>query len=510
MPKIHPPFQWLNRYGNWLSVSALLVIAAVFRLFELASLPPGLYSGEAAVGLDALNLANHGVLPGLTAANQYAPLWVWLQAIPVKLLGHTALALRLWPALLGIVAVWLTWLWARDWFDRRIAWIAAFLVAVTPWAVTLTRNALPVALILCLVPLTLWVATWAYHRATLGWYLGLAAVLLADVLAGPLGWLLAAATIVLAMVRLIQGKALLVWTQARLGGLIGLLVVLAVGVASIALSWGQLRHLPAAEGLTAKLTALSNGLVGTLTMFNLHGDENFRHNFAGQPLLNAFVGLMLIAGLLVSISRLSQRRYRVLLILTGVLLLPAILSTIDVPNAAHAAAALPLVMVLAAVGVSYMLELWYATFPINSAARSTGQAVIILLLALTAFQGYAQYFRAWAGSSETYAAYNEGAVGAAGFLKSDHSKGQRYLVATADELQIPAYLDAGISYVPLKPGQVAGVPINQGTPKLFIITAAARDEAARNLSLKFPGGKLRPYLSSFNNSEIYYAYEVAQ
>jgi hypothetical protein len=235
-----------------------------------------------------------------------------------------------------------------------------------------------------------------------------------------------------------------------------------------------------------------------------------RHNFGGEPLLNAFVGLMFVAGLLVAISRFAQRRYRVLLMLFIVFLAPAAISVVGLPNAAHAAAVLPVVAVLAAVGVSYMLELWYATFPINSAARTTGQAVIIVLLALTLFQGYTQYFRAWAGSTETYAAYNEPAVAVAKFVQAEPAKTIFYAVAQSDELPVVAYLNNYINdesrYIPLTPGQVAGVPL--GGTKQFVITAAARDEAAKSLSLKFPGGKLRPYTSAFSQDEIYYTYEM--
>ena len=82
---------------------------------------------------------------------------------------------------------------------------------------------------------------------------------------------------------------------------------------------------------------------------------------------------MFVAGLLVAISRLHERRYRLLLLFFVVLLLPALLTTVGVPNAARAFAAAPIVLTLAALGISYMLELWYRTSPINSAARTTGQ-----------------------------------------------------------------------------------------------------------------------------------------
>jgi hypothetical protein len=242
-------------------------------------------------------------------------------------------------------------------------------------------------------------------------------------------------------------------------------------------------------------------------MYNVNGDENYRHNLAGEPLLNAFVGLMLVAGILVGISRLHQRRYRLLFILLLVLPLPAVISSLGVPNAAHAAGALPVIMVFAGVGISYMLELWYLTFPINSAARTTGQAAILVLLALSVFQGYTQYFRAWGGSSEVYSAFNEGAVGMAKAVKSSKFSGERFVVAPADQQPIVEFLSHNQGkYLALSPSGLAGLPVAAGS-RQFIIAAASKDDAVKTIKIKFPGGTLRPHFSDFNQTEIYYTYE---
>src|SRR5262249_31425165 len=137
-----PPFAWLGRHTAWIGIALVVALAAFYRFYQLWLLPPGLYTDEAIIGQQALALAHHGQLPSLAAMNGYAPLWVWLQATSVALLGPTTLALRLWPALLGVVATITCFLWLRAWFSYRIAWLAALIVAVTPWAVTLGRNAL--------------------------------------------------------------------------------------------------------------------------------------------------------------------------------------------------------------------------------------------------------------------------------------------------------------------------------------------------------------------------------
>jgi hypothetical protein len=516
--KVRPPFAWLGAQtplAGWLSV---LAAAILFRFLQLNTLPPGLEEGGAKVGNQALALLEHGTIPALNADNGYSPLWVTLQALSVKLLGHNLLALRLWPALVGVLAVLTLWLWARAWFGLRIAWFAAFLLAITPWAVTLSRNGGPVALLPLLAPLTLWTGTLCWRRLTARRALGFGAALALDLLAGPAGWLLALATVGTAAFELQRKQRLMKFEPARLTGLAAAGLGLAALAYLVAVSLPAVRALPAVGGVSANLATLGTNIVRTLLMFNVPaaGDQNWIHNLAGEPLLNAFVGLMLVAGLLVSISRLHERRYRLLLLFTLVLLVPAFVSSVGTPNAAHAAAAMPLIFALAAVGISYMLELWYRTFPINSAARATGQAMVIVLLALSFFQGYTQYFRAWAGSSETYTAYNEGPTQISDRLRDQqtHAKtrygGQIIVVATGDQQPVVSYLlHTDAHYYLTDAAGVVAMPVTPGA-RQFWITDAARDEAVKAIKAKFPGGHLLPKYSDFNQNEIYYTYEVAK
>jgi hypothetical protein len=509
--KFRPPFAWLGAHTTLVSLIGTVGIAAFFRFLNLDTLPPALYAGSATIGLQAAALADHFTIPAFSAANGFAPLLVWLQALPVKLLGHTELALKLMPALLGTLAVLFTWLWTRNWFGLRIAWLAAFLLAVTPWAVTLSRSGIEASVFPFLTPLTLYVATRAWQRRTLGSHIALGVVLVADLLAGPVGWLLAAATIVTGAIFLLRTRQLLTFDRPR----VALLGAVAVGLGAVsylvATSWAQFKALPAVVGLASSIGALGSNVLTTLLMFNSRGDENYRHNFAAQPMLNAFVGLMFVAGLLVSISRLRERRYRVLLAFFIVLLLPALITTVGAPNAGRAAAALPVILAMAAIGISYMLELWYRTFPINSAARAVGQGAILFLLTLTLFQGYTQYFRAWANTADTYAAYNEATTRLARQMaQAKPPAGTRYVVAPAAEHPIVQYLvPESKPYKLVEAKDLAGLPITPGQ-YTFLITASQKDETVKQLKLKFPGGTLKSILSDFNLPDIYYTYEVTK
>jgi 4-amino-4-deoxy-L-arabinose transferase-like glycosyltransferase len=507
---IKPPFAWLGRFWVPVALTLIMAVVASFRLYQLNTLPPGLDEASARVGLEGLRLGASHWLPALTAANGYSPLWVWLQGLSVQVFGHTALALRLWPALLGTLAVLVTWVWLRDWFNRRIAWIGAFALAVSPWAVTVSRSGLESALPPLLVPLTLWLCWRVLRRASTGRYVALAAVLAADLLSGPIGWLLAVAVLIIGIWKFASERRLFSFSRPQIIGAAILTLGVAVLGYLIGTSLPAIKAMPQALGIATTLGQFGHNIVKVLLMFNVHGDENYRHNLAGEPMLNAFIGLMAIAGLLVSISRFTALRYRALLILTLVMIAPAAFSTNGVPNSSWAVGALPLIFALAAIGTSYMLELWYATFPINSAARASGQAAIIMLLALSMLHGYTQYFQAWAASTPVYLAHNEGSVQIAQHLRTDTFNGDRYAIAPSDQAPVIEYLDYGLTtFRILTPETLAGLPIAAAS-RQFYIAAASRDETVKTLKSKFPGGVLRPHYSSFNQVEIYYTYETVK
>ena len=483
----------------------LMILAAAFRVLRLGSLPPGLSGGEAAIGLSALSFIHHGIWPGWSTGDSFAPLWTLLQALAVWLFGHTATALRIWPAIIGLASVGAVWLWARDWFGTRVAWVAAVLIAVTPWSVTLARSGSPAVSATLLVPLTLLLGGRAVTRGR--WWWGLGLIIVVDLTSGPLGWTTVLAALVLGIVAVRPYRSIIT-NRSSWGGLaLAAVGVVAAGIAG-AIKWHQLRQLFTAGHATAHVSTITSTLSKVAAMFNLQGDPTFLHNFNAEPMFNAFVGLMFVAGLLFAGTKASRSRYLALLIAFVVLLLPALVSPLGAPNDAHAAAALPVAVVLAAVGIGYMLDLWHATFPINSAARSTGLAAILFLLGLTVFQGYVQVFRAWSGSAETYLAYDEAAVAAAHYLKAPSKAATRVLVATPDEQTVVAYLDYGQSYVPITAAGVGN--LTTGKSHQFVISASVRDETARNLALKFPGGKLAPHLSTFSQNELFYDYETSQ
>jgi hypothetical protein len=160
-----------------------LVLGAGLRLTQLGQVPVSLYWDEAAIGYDAFALASwgrdmHGN-PGLQAifpsyGDYKLPMYIWIDAIFVKVWGTDAWVIRLPSALAGIGLIYLTYLIVYELFSRRrLAGLAALLTAVLPVGIIFSRTGFEGSLAVFFVGLTVYL--WLKSR-TRPWLLLAASV----------------------------------------------------------------------------------------------------------------------------------------------------------------------------------------------------------------------------------------------------------------------------------------------------------------------------------------------
>ncbi len=511
---------WLSRNRDSIIIILIMLLAVFLRFWHLNSLPPGLHPDEAANGLDIFRiLEKHDLRPLYATNGPREALFFYLQALFVWSIGNTILALRIAPAIIGSLAVWVTFLWARSWFGSRVGLVTAFLMAITPWAITFSRNGFRAVMVTLMIPLVIWAYTKGFQTGRNLWF----------VIAGlafGLGFytylafrLFPLALVIIIVYLIIKRRGFLrKWQhQIVLSLIISAITLIPLGVYGV-IHPGDLGARASGTSFLNKdlnngrpVQALIDSTAKTLLMFNVHGDENYRHNLGGAPMLTAFIGIMMIAGFIhILFLKVHRPRYLALLVIFGVMLLPAILTVEGIPHALRAIGALPPVLIISAIGLVYFLETWEKTFPTNHAARLIGQAAIGMILVLTAVQNYNQYFVAWAQSPETFKAYSEDAVAMANFANSHAPKSEHYII-------IDGYSDKTVQYLThhktvyrrLDPADIAGIELN-GQPKEFLIALQAKDASIKQLQAKFPGGKLTPQFSTHSSSRLFYSYEITK
>ena len=124
------------------AVAFLALLALAVRTYDLAWHPYAFVNDEGEVGKAALEIL-HGLHPNLFASGWSGqPLWSFVPtAISVALLGHTAVAARLVSAVEGTLAVVFVYLFARDAFDRKTAFLAGAVLLGLAWHIHFSRLA---------------------------------------------------------------------------------------------------------------------------------------------------------------------------------------------------------------------------------------------------------------------------------------------------------------------------------------------------------------------------------
>lgn len=129
---------------------AVLFVGALVRFYALGSVPAGLNQDEASMGYDAYALLQYGV--DRNGMHNPVQMIAWgsgqnaLQAyvtIPfIALFDLSVFSIRLVPALFGVFCLALFYWVARRIAGPRLAVVALFILAISPWHIVLSRWAL--------------------------------------------------------------------------------------------------------------------------------------------------------------------------------------------------------------------------------------------------------------------------------------------------------------------------------------------------------------------------------
>lgn len=132
----------------------ILLLAIFLRFYQLGQVPPSPDWDEAALGYNAYSILKTGrdeygaKLPLiLRSFDDYKPaIYVYLLILPIKFLGMDLWVVRLPAAVIGVLAVWLTYLLVKELFSETswsgfLALVVAFLLAISPWHLQFSRAA---------------------------------------------------------------------------------------------------------------------------------------------------------------------------------------------------------------------------------------------------------------------------------------------------------------------------------------------------------------------------------
>ena len=412
--------------GRWEMVllAAILLVAALFRLYRLEAAPPGLQHDEVFHGHDASVVlqGTHLIYFESNAGNE--PLFVYLMAGAIALFGGNYLGIRLAAVLCGLTTIIFTYLLARKAFGYRVALVASAGLAVSFWPVFLSRVGLRAA---SLPPMAAAAAYffWAgLKQPKVGrrWrvYFALAAVFLGGTLYTypasrviPLIFLLFLLYLALFNRPLLRKQ----WRGISLTFALAALVAVPIGL----YIWTHPQADARLQQLSQPLGLLAQGdprlviksTLDTLKMFTLRGDPVWRYNLAGRPVFEPLSGALFYLGLALALLRWRQSRYAFLALWLPLALAPSMI-TDCAPSFLRASGALPVVYIFPALAVEAAWRWLVGRFGHRVGYGLAG--ALLLLLAGNAWWTYHDYFTVWAQQPEVRFVYQTDLAEAARYL----------------------------------------------------------------------------------------------
>jgi hypothetical protein len=420
---------------NW-PILVILLVAIFLRFFKLGSVPPGLHPDEAANGLDIISMIEKGNLKVIYDTNgprealffYMQGIFVWLgQLTHIKALFYTPLSLRIAPAIIGVLTVWGTYLFGKELKSKNVGLFAAAAMAASTWHVQFSRNGFRAIMAPFALVFMFYYFLKAYRNKKVsdfvmtGVFFAVGFYTYLSFRMSPLIF------IALIIYILVANRKFFVENLKPILLMSGIFLLLMIPM------FIHFYHVPAdilgrsstsifnpeLNGGSAVKT-LGTNIYKTMTMFNFHGDTNFRHNVAGLPMLDIVSGILFWIGLIICLFGILKIENFLLVMWFGAMSLPEVLTAEGIPHALRMVGTMPVVFIWIGMGAAFLFE------------RFKSQKVIyISLFALLAFSGATtinRYFIKMPSMPEAGEAYAEDMVGIANDLNAYGQGRQNVLI----------------------------------------------------------------------------------
>ena len=521
---------------DWLILTALTGIAIFFRFFQLNSLPPGFQFDEAFNAIDA-QLVLAGNRPLFLPANAGREvLYTYWQALLIQFFGFDVYTLRLASAILGVIAVPVTYVLVRVLLRRQSRAVAtgtALALAISLWHIHFSRYGIRVIS----MPLIFsgafglaWFGAFAATRRTrILAYIGSGILLGLSVWTHPTGRLAPFVLIGFTLWLLWQVPSRRRWGwDTPLGGLIisaasAFLVFLPLGIEFYRhpdFFFGHASEVSVfAERVSGDtpLMALTNNFLHVLGMFSFVGDLGWTHGLAGRPVFDWPLAILFYIGIGLAAWRLYGGRKRapvaspadddsvdsigsdraalaLFALWAAVMLFPSILSE-AAPNYSRTLPALPAIFVPAGLGIAWLVNL-RRPFP------WAGPVAASLILLYSAAQMSYDYFVRFAQSQDVYYMYDGDKLDALDYLSQYTEENQVYLAQLWGDMHSTVYLlRQGLGIKSLDTADTIVLP-PQGQGALYAFPSEQRERAEQIASL-WPNLRVESVPDTYGNVLLY-------
>ena len=384
-------FDLLASHAERIMPLVVLSAAIILRLYSLESVPRGLLYDEAYNSSDALKILDGERPIFLTGNFGRESLFIYLQALSIAILGQTTFALRLVPAVIGILTVVAAYLLVQRMFNSRIALLSCGWLTISFWHVIFSRmglRSISLPLFLAVGFYCLWRGLEGIRRqvevspappqpsnlnrpkpaiwfALGGIVIGLSLYTYSTARFAP--FLILALALYLALLhRQLFRKALpgLVLALA-----LATLVFLPQGIFFLHHPASFLERAQQVSALNAELhegnpaKAVVESAFRTLGMFAIKGDGNVDRNIPGRPIFDPGSAILMLVGTALAIRRFREPACGIIIMWLFIMFLPSLVTIRDTPNYLRVTGVVPALFILPALGTAYLWKAWESRAP---------------------------------------------------------------------------------------------------------------------------------------------------
>ena len=508
----------------------ILVLASFFRLWNIGSMPNGLFPDEAANGEDALLILQGQHTPFFERGLGREALYHYLLAISIKLFGIGVWQIHIVSAFIGILTVVATWALAKKLFNTRIAFLTSLFFANSTWHTVLSRTGFRAILLPLFSTLFFYFSYLVFKQSSHKKRLILAILSGTSLALGFYTYISFRAIIgiigSLTIILLITNwKIFKKFKKEIIIGFVSCLITLMPLI--MYFSKNPDSFMGRASGVSIFSPDLNQGdLVGTALkvlndtfwMFFTKGDLNWRHNVSGFSMLNVLINPLFAFGFVycsliiikkfLNIKTFKEKsfddslKYLFLIIWFLCMLVPELLTAESIPHGLRAIGAMPAVFFFVAIAIDFF----------KKQIKSSKSKILVniglgIFLITSIFYNYNLYFGISANSPDFYYAYRSDLTIVSNYLNNRNQKQKTYLVLDEYSVQTPDFLTGANNrpYQLIDPASSYQVKLN---PEDQIIFTQSTIFDTKKFAEYNPNAKIIEQKFNEFNQEIMRVYEL--
>lgn len=327
-------------------------------------------------------------------------LYYLLQNIWGKIFGYTVLNMRILSVLLGVLGLYVFFKFTEEWFNRRLAYIATFLLSISSFHILVSRNISHEVLYPVIIISALHLLTLAYRYKMWQYFL------LSGMLLG-LGFYASEISFILVLVFLLSGiyfysknrKFFTTFIREKA------VLVFSAGIISLPFFYSFFIN-PGGflSNFTYKPDVLLDNARNLILSVIYTAPQEFMYNIGTDKVFDPFVEITFILGLIYIAMRVKRRKFYFLI--TWLSLLTIIIVFKSVFSLGSFIYIIPIIFIMSARIQIYVIDKWFKTFPFNKFARIIMVLGIGFLFALSLSYNYKKVFLAWDKYPQRVFTYN--------------------------------------------------------------------------------------------------------